>query len=93
MRRVFLDKIRQRLAGLSFRTGIIAVVACVVCYMASFGQMLLPISTAAKGLLWVVFFGLAKTLQYTAILILGTAGLSRLKNRLRRNAAQANDQD
>lgn len=41
--------------------------------------MLLPISAAAKGVLWTVLFGLAKTFQYTALVILGSAGLARLK--------------
>lgn len=41
--------------------------------------MLLPISAVAKGVLWVVFFGLAKTCQYAAILILGKAGIDRLR--------------
>lgn len=41
--------------------------------------MLLPISVTAKGIIWFIFFGLAKTLQYTAILILGAAGVARLK--------------
>lgn len=78
------DKIRQRLRALSFRTGILVAVACAVCYIISFGQMLLPIGATAKTVLWVVFFGLAKTLQYTAILILGTTGIARIRARLRR---------
>ena len=41
--------------------------------------MLLPVSATTKGVLWVVFFGLAKTFQYAALLILGTAGLTRIK--------------
>lgn len=78
------DRIRQRLRSLSFRTGIMIAAACVVCYIISFGQMLLPVGTTAKAVLWFIFFGLAKTLQYTAILILGTTGVARLKGRLRR---------
>ena len=46
--------------------------------------MLLPVSTTAKAVLWFVFFGLAKTLQYTAILILGTTGIARIKASMRR---------
>jgi phosphoglycolate phosphatase len=42
--------------------------------------MLLPISANAKGVLWVVFFGLAKTAQYTALTILGVDGWRRLKS-------------
>ncbi len=42
--------------------------------------MLLPIRATAKGVLWVVFFGLAKTSQYTALAILGVDGWRRLKS-------------
>lgn len=41
--------------------------------------MLLPISISAKGLIWTIFFGLAKATQYTALLILGKAGIDRVK--------------
>lgn len=77
-------QLKQRLGRLSFRTGIIIAAMCVVCYIVSFAQMLLPFSVEAKGVLWVVFFGLAKTFQYTAILILGSAGLARLKAKFKR---------
>ncbi len=52
---------------------------CVICYTLSFAQILLPISTTAKWILWVIFFGLAKTAQYTALLILGAAGIKKAK--------------
>lgn len=74
-----LVKAKQRLEGLSFRTGIIILVICAICYIVSFAQMLLPLSVAAKGVLWTLFFGLAKTFQYTALLILGTAGVARIR--------------
>lgn len=73
-------KIKQWLNGLSFKTGIIVAGVCVVCYAVSFTQMLLPISLEAKGVLWVIFFGLAKTCQYSALLILGKAGTKKLKS-------------
>lgn len=41
--------------------------------------MALPISTSVKGVLWVVFFGLAKTAQYGGLTILGAEGIKRLK--------------
>lgn len=41
--------------------------------------MLLPISVEAKGVLWVIFFGLAKTAQYGGITILGVEGYRRVK--------------
>lgn len=79
-----LSAIKRRLQGLSFRTGIIVAGCCLLCYAISFAQMLLPISAAAKAALWAAFFGMAKALQYTALIILGKAGLSRLRTALRR---------
>lgn len=72
-------RFKQWLGSLSFRTGIIVATLCVVSYIVSFAQMLLPISATMKGVLWTVFFGLGKTFQYAALLILGTIGLTRLK--------------
>ena len=76
----WFSRIKQWLAGLSFRTGIIVLVFCALFYIISFAQMLLPISTAAKGVLGFIFFGLAKTAQYSGILIIGKAGVERIKN-------------
>ena len=50
----------------------------------SFAQMLLPISAAAKGVLWTVLFGMAKTCQYGGLTILGFEGYQRLKDWLKR---------
>ena len=77
-----LLRIKLWLQSLSFRTGIWIVVVCLLCYTISFAQMLLPISITAKGVIWTMFFGLAKTAQYSAILILGKAGIERLKKYL-----------
>lgn len=71
--------VKQFLASLSFKTGAVVAGACVVFYAVSFAQMLLPLSAVAKGVLWVIFFGLAKTAQYTAIFILGKEGIRRLR--------------
>lgn len=46
--------------------------------------MLLPISVTAKGVLWTVLFGLAKTCQYGGLTILGVEGYKRLKNKFRK---------
>lgn len=78
------DRLKSWLSRLSFRTGLVVAAICAVCYVISFAQMLLPISATAKGVLWVIFFGLAKSAQYTALLILGKAGLTRLKTILQR---------
>lgn len=77
--RVILNKLKQWLSQLSFRTGIFLIIACVVSYIVSFAQILLPISVTAKGVLWVVFFGLAKTFQYSALVVLGAEGVMRVK--------------
>lgn len=87
-----LDEMRKRikefcrwLGGLGFRTGLWVLGACVVFYILSFAQMALPITVAWKGGLWVLFFGLAKAAQYSALLILGKEGILRIKRYWRRN--------
>ena len=75
----YLEVIKKWLAGLSFRTGAIVLAMCIPFYIISFAQMALPISTTAKGVLWVVFFGLAKTAQYGGLTILGAKGIRRIK--------------
>lgn len=75
----FKDKVKSFLGRLSFRTGVIILALCVPCYILSFAQMALPISATAKGVLWFVLFGLAKTTQYTGLAILGVEGWRRLK--------------
>jgi phosphoglycolate phosphatase len=59
--------------------------SCIPFYILSFAQMALPISAAAKGILWTVLFGLAKTCQYGGLTILGVEGYKRFKNMLKRN--------
>ena len=71
------------LQGLSFRTGVIVLCVAVVCYIISFAQMMLPISVTAKGVIWFIFFGLAKTAQYSGLLIVGVEGWRRIKSRFR----------
>lgn len=73
------DRVKNFLGGLSFRTGVIVLALCVPCYILSFAQMALPISATAKGVLWFVLFGLAKTTQYAGLAILGVEGWRRLK--------------
>ena len=77
-------KIKEWLQSLSFRTGVIVLLCCIPFYILSFAQMLLPISTAAKGVLWAVLFGLAKTCQYGGLTILGVEGYKRLRNKFRK---------
>lgn len=80
-------RFRNWLSSLSFRTGLVVLGVCALCYAVSFAQMLLPISAAAKGALWAAFFGMAKAAQYTALAILGRAGIARLRAIFRRPAA------
>lgn len=77
-------KAKAWLSSLSYRTGVCVLVVCVLCYAISFAQMLLPISMATKATLWVIFFGLAKTAQYSALLILGKAGIESLRNKFQK---------
>ena len=72
-------KIQAFLRRLSFRTGVIVLVLCVPCYIISFAQMAFPISVELKGVLWFVFFGLAKSFQYGGLTIIGVDGVKRLK--------------
>ena len=83
-----LQRIKLWLQSLSFRTGVIVLLCCIPFYILSFAQMLLPISAAAKGVLWTVLFGLAKTCQYGGLTILGVEGYQRLKNWLKRRKKQ-----
>jgi phosphoglycolate phosphatase len=78
-------KVKYWLQSLSFRTGVIVLLCCIPFYILSFAQMLLPISVAAKGILWTVLFGLAKTCQYGGLSILGVEGYKRLKDKFKRN--------
>ncbi|MBR1688139.1 MAG: hypothetical protein IJ710_06345 [Prevotella sp.] len=75
-----LYRIKQWLAGLSFRTGVVVLLCCIPFYVLSFAQMSLPISVEAKGVLLFVLFGLAKTFQYGGLTILGAEGVKRLRD-------------
>ena len=76
---------KKWLSGLSFRTGVIVLLMCIPFYILSFAQMALPISVEAKGVLWFILFGLAKTCQYGGLTILGVEGIRRLKAKFRKN--------
>lgn len=83
--------VSTRLSRLSFRTGVIVLAMCVPFYIISFAQMALPISTSLKGVLWVIFFGLAKTAQYGGLTILGAEGVKRLKRHWRKSKVTSGD--
>ena len=80
-----LEKIKNFLKGLSFRTGVVILLLCIPFYILSFAQMAFPfLSPQVKGVLWVVLFGLAKTCQYGGLTILGVEGVKRLKAKFKR---------
>ena len=83
--KILLNNLRQWLSRLSFRTGVIVLLCCIPCYILSFAQMALPISTTLKSVLWFILFGMAKTLQYGGLTILGVAGVKRLKQFFRKS--------
>ena len=80
-----ISSVKEKLKTLSFRTGVIVLLLCVPFYIISFAQMGLDcLSPSAKTVLWVLFFGLAKTFQYSGITILGVEGVKRLKQKFSR---------
>ncbi len=78
--------LKTRLQSLSVKTGVVVAFVCVLCYAFSFLQMLLPVSAVLKGILWVVFYGLAKACQYASLIILGKSGFSMLRAYFARKA-------
>lgn len=84
-----VERIKAFLSRLSFRTGVIVLALCVPCYILSFAQMLLPISAAAKSVLWFVLFGMAKTTQYAGLAIIGVEGWRRVKGWFKRKGENA----
>lgn len=80
---------RRVVAKLSFRTGVVILVLCLIFYLLSFAQMLLPISATAKTTLWIVLFGMAKATQYFGLAIVGIEGWQRIKSYFRRKKSAA----
>jgi phosphoglycolate phosphatase len=79
-----MDTIKAWLAKLSFSTGVVVLVFCVLFYLLSFVQALLPLSAEVKSVLFIVFFGMAKTAQYTGLAIVGVKGWQRIKSWFKR---------
>ena len=75
-----ITAIKSWLAKLSFRTGVVVLASCLLFYLLSFAQALLPISAEAKSVLFIIFFGLAKTTQYAGLAIVGVQGWQRIKS-------------
>ena len=74
-----VNRINTFLKRFSFKTGLIILSLCIPFYSLSFAQMALDFSYSVKGILWVIFFGLAKTFQYAGLAIIGVEGIKRLK--------------
>ena len=83
-----LERIKSYLSRLSFRTGVIVFLSCILFYALSFIALALPTGVGMRGVLWTIFFGLAKTTQYTGLAILGAEGVKRLKKMFRRDSAK-----
>lgn len=81
-------RIKSLLGRLSFRTGVVVLALCIPCYILSFAQMALPISATAKGILWFVLFGLAKTTQYAGLTIIGVEGWRKIKSKFSKSSKQ-----
>ena len=82
-----LQRFRVWLQSLSFRTGVVVLSLCIPFYILSFAQMVIPseyLSAKAKGVLWIILFGLAKTFQYGGLTILGVEGYKRVKQWIKR---------
>lgn len=47
--------------------------------------MLLPISATAKGVLWFIFFGMAKITQYLGLAIVGIEGWRKIKEKFKKS--------
>ncbi|MBR4027989.1 MAG: hypothetical protein IKJ08_00190 [Alistipes sp.] len=85
------ERIKTFLGRLSFRTGVIILALCVPFYILSFAQMALPISATAKGVLWFILFGLAKTTQYAGLAIIGVEGWLKLKSKFMKSKENNNN--
>lgn len=77
--REFLNRVKAYLAQFTFRQGVVVLVICVLCYIASAVQALLPFSAATKSVLFIIFFGMAKLTQYVGLAIVGVDGWRRIK--------------
>lgn len=76
-----LEVVKRALGKLSFRTGVMVLVACAIFYILSFAQALLPIPASAKSVLFIILFGMAKLTQYTGLAIVGVEGWKKIKMR------------
>ena len=84
-------QIKNWIQGLSFRTGVTVLLLCIPFYILSFAQMAIPaeyLSAKAKGIIWIILFGMAKTFQYGGITILGIEGCKKVRQWIKRKFTQ-----
>lgn len=62
--------------------GILCLVLCVLCYILSGVAFVKNVKEEQFNFYFVIFFGAAKTFQYTAIAILGVEAWKRIKSKL-----------
>lgn len=90
--RQFLNRVKAYLAQFTFRQGVVVLVICVLCYIASAVQALLPFSAATKSILFIIFFGMAKLTQYVGLAIVGVDGWRRIKEYFKRRKRKSVDE-
>lgn len=90
--RQFLNRVKAYLAQFTFRQGVVVLVICVLCYIASAVQALLPFSAATKSVLFIIFFGMAKLTQYVGLAIVGVDGWRRIKEYFKRRKRKSVDE-
>lgn len=87
------EKIKLWLSKLSFRTGVIVLALCVLCYIIAFIPIIPCVNEwglvswmnpYVKGLWWTAWIGLAHVFKYSCIAILGVEGFKRVKAFFRR---------
>lgn len=90
--RQFLNRVKSYLTQFTFRQGVVVLVICVLCYIASAVQALLPFSAATKSVLFIIFFGMAKLTQYVGLAIVGVDGWRRIKLYFKRRKRKSVDE-
>lgn len=78
------EKIKTALSKLSFRTGLILLVICLLFHGVAISLFAIPLEGEIKALLITISFALAKIFQYSAIAILGVKGVMRIKAWIRK---------
>lgn len=89
---IILEKVRFWLSRLSFRTGVIVLVFCVILHVAAFVPMAFDVTPEFKAKWGLWFFGAAKVAQYSGLAIVGAEGIKRLR-RYFKNKKEKDDEE